>query len=53
MPAMVSLPMRQLFGGNEGRTLSVVKDMPNKSPTIITMIAATGHYASSTGPLPQ
>jgi hypothetical protein len=42
MPAIVRLPMRQPFGSGEGRTLSVVNDMPRKSPAIITMIISMG-----------
>ena len=31
-PAMVNSPIRQALGIGEGRTLSVVKDMPRRSP---------------------
>jgi hypothetical protein len=34
-PAIVKLPARHAFGMGEGRTLSVVKDMPRKSVVII------------------
>jgi hypothetical protein len=33
--ASVNLPIRQLFGWAEGRTLSVVDDIARKSPVII------------------
>ena len=36
-PAIVRLPMRQAFGVGDGRTLSVVNDMPRKSPVIMMM----------------
>jgi hypothetical protein len=35
-------PKHSLFGSKEGRALSVVNDMPRKSPAIITMIISRG-----------
>jgi hypothetical protein len=35
IPAIVNLPIRQALGIGDGRTLSVVKDMPRRSPVSI------------------
>ena len=41
-PAMVRLPIRQAFGAGDGRTLSVVSDMPRKSPVIMIRTISSG-----------
>ena len=41
-PAMVSLPICHAFGAADGRTLSVVNDMPRKSPVIMIRIISRG-----------
>ena len=41
-PAMVRFPMRQAFGIGDGRTLSVVVDMPRKSPAIMIRTISNG-----------
>jgi hypothetical protein len=41
-PAIVRLPIRQVLGRGEGVTLSVVNDMPRKSPVSIMMTISIG-----------
>jgi hypothetical protein len=41
-PAIVSLPICHAFGAVDGRTLSVVNDMPRKSPVIMIRIIRRG-----------
>jgi hypothetical protein len=41
-PATVRLAMRHAFGVADGCTLSVVNDMPRKSPVIITSTISNG-----------
>ena len=41
-PAIVNLPIRQALGSGEGRTLSVVNDIPRKSPVIMMMTISIG-----------
>ena len=41
-PAIVNLPIRQALGNGDGRTLSVVNDIPRKSPVIMMMTISIG-----------
>ena len=41
-PAIVNSPIRQALGIGDGRTLSVVKDMPRRSPVSMIMTINMG-----------
>jgi len=42
IPATVNAPIRQTLGVGDGRTLSVVKDMPRRSPVSMIMTISMG-----------